>query len=133
MHWPFNEKTCYALPGIPFKESFQLLPGNRPISRWWYPAILKSKIFPIFLKGFIVYFVLTFWLISGNCYPEIDRFPGIITRRSNLEKKTWFFFILNSYKSFITEYIYKNQLWTICTYIGLWFEGKKKWGHLWIL
>ena len=27
--------------------------------------------------------------------------------------------------NFKTEYIYKNQLWTICTYMGLWFEGNK--------
>ena len=29
-----------------------------------------------------------------------------------------------------TKYIHKNQVWTICTYIGLWFEGNKIWGHL---
>ena len=70
-------------------------------------------------------------LISGWQYPEVGRFPGIVTRRSNFEeKKTWIFFILNSYKSFKTEYIYTNQLWTICTYIELWFEGKIHWGHL---
>ena len=46
--------------------------------------------------------------------------PEVELREKNLN-----FFYLNCYKSFKTEYIYKNQLWTIWTYIGLWFEGKK--------
>ena len=47
------------------------IPGNR-----------EKKNISYFLKGFIVYFVLTFWPISGNCYPEINRFPGDDTRKS---------------------------------------------------
>ena len=54
-----------------------------------------------------------FWHISGYCAPEVK-----------FREKNSNFLFLNSYKSFKTEYIYKNQLWTICTYKGLWFEGK---------
>jgi len=67
-----------------------------------------------------VFFVLTF-----------GRFSGLVTRRSNFKKKTWNVLILNSYKSFKTEYIYTkiNCGLYVHTYIGLWFEGKKR-GHL---
>ena len=73
---------------------------------------------------FMCFFVLTFGrfpgLVFGNrpisryCYPEME-----------FCKKTWIFFILNSYKSFKTECIYKNQLWTICTNIGYDLKAKK--------
>ena len=87
-------------------------------------------------------------IISGYCYSEINLFPGIVTWKSidfrvtiprnqlisgycapelkwNFAKKNRIFLFLNSCTTFKTEYIYKNQLWTICKYIGLWFEVKK--------
>jgi len=71
------------------------------------------------------------WNLGKNqqIYTEIfGTYPGIVPRKWNFMKKIRIFLFLNSYKSFKTEYIYKNQLWTICTYIGLWFEVLKKMG-----
>ena len=105
----------------------------------WFPGIVTRKLadFQVTIPGN--------WPISGYCYLEIDQFPRDNTWKSvdfqvllpggQILGKKLEILIFNSYKSFKTEYtgIYKNQLWTTCTYIGLWFEGKKKWGHLRII
>jgi len=69
----------------------------------------------------------------GLQYLEIVQFPGIVIQKWIFAKKMINFLILNSYKSFKTEYIYKNHIWLIGTCLGLWFEGKKVWGLLRII
>ena len=86
-------------------------------------------------------------LTSGYCYSEVAKPPsnytqrlqnlrvtllggcaqplGIVTWRLDFMEKALKFLILNSHKSFKTEFIYKNHLWLIGTCLG-----KKRWGHL---
>ena len=91
---------------------------------------------------------------KGNCKLLVKifggwQFPGIFTGKFGILQVTIFksvtksgyyflevvflqktFLFLNSYKTVQTEKIYKNPLWTICTNKGLWFRGKRRWGHL---
>ena len=82
------------------------LKGNNGRQLW------KVKYFLFFM----CFFVLTF-----------GRFPGLVTRRSNFAKNTWIFFILNNYKSFKTEYIFKNVDYLYIHRVMIWRQ--KKWGH----
>ena len=92
---------------------------------------LKKQLLWIFLefRGMVTWKSIDFRvtiLLPGN-----QVISGFNTQKSINFRVSWpgSEILRNSYKSFLTEYIYKNQLQTICTYIGLWFEGKKIWGH----
>ena len=127
----FLNKFVYFRVAIPSK---QFISGYCDPGINWFPGNNTRK----FSKK--TTFVNIPWYLGKNqqIYSEIfGTFPGIFTRKlidfrvtipgnqliSRYCAQEVKFCERN--KSFKTEYIYTNQLWTICTYIGLWFEVKK--------
>ena len=108
---------------IVFLENVRVwFPGNHLISGYCYPEInwFPSNNTRKFSKK--TTFVNIPWNLGKNQQIYSEIFGTLIDFRVTIPGNQLIFLFLNSYKSFKTEYIYKNQLWTICTYIGLWFE-----------
>ena len=66
------------------------------------------------------------WINSMKSWPNLTKSPSIVTRRlQNLRVMIPECCTTSGNKAFLTEYINKNQQWTICTYINYELKVKK--------